>query len=96
MPNATPSICLCILLLKLNSTEVVVMFISSIKTSLSMLRGVKLFSYKESAQIWIVYTNGMLVKRLEISNEHRKVLSGVGSQLLNNFSKGKRIFNTAS
>ena len=73
LPMATLSICLYILLLKLNSTEVEAMFISSIKTSLSIIGGVKLLSYKESAQIWIVSPNGMLVKRLEISKEHKKV-----------------------
>ena len=51
------------------------MFISSVKTPLSMLGGVKLLSYKQSAQIYVVSANGILVKRLEISNEHRKVLS---------------------
>ena len=32
LPIATPSICLYVMLLKLNSTEVVAVFISSIKT----------------------------------------------------------------
>ena len=73
----TRSICLYIFLFKLNSTEVVTVFISSIETSLSMPGGVKLFLCEESAQIWIVSINGMLVKRLEISNEHRKVLFNV-------------------
>ena len=41
----------------------VAMFISSIKTFLSMLGGVKLFSNKESAQIWIVSSSGIQTVR---------------------------------
>ena len=71
-PIATPSICRCMLLLKLNSTGEMASYINSTK----MLRGkdgaIDSSLLRASAQISMVSASGTLVKRLEISKEQRK------------------------
>ena len=53
-PIATPSICQCIILLKLNSTEEVAVCISSTKTTREKGGGVSLPTYRASAQISMI------------------------------------------
>ena len=70
-PIATPSVCLYIVSLKLNSTDDVALSISSINTAWGM-RGVEEGSlYKASAHMPIISLRGTLVNRLEMSNEHK-------------------------
>ena len=66
-PIATPSICRCIILLKLNSTEEVAVCISSTKTARGKGGGVSSPSYRASAQISIVSASGTLVKKQQTS-----------------------------
>ena len=65
-PIATRSICRCIILLKLNSTEEVAVCISSTKTARGKGGGVSSPLYRASAQISIVSASGTLVKRLQM------------------------------
>ena len=69
---ATPSICLCIILLKLNSTEHVAVCINSTNILRRKGGGVRTLLYRASAQISIVSARGTSVKRLETSKEQRK------------------------
>ena len=70
-PIATPSVCLYIVSLKLNSTDDVALSISSINTAWGM-GGVEEGSlYRTSAHMPIVSLRGTLVNRLEMSNEHK-------------------------
>ena len=89
-PIATPSICRCMLLWKLNSTEEVAICINSTK----MLRGKdgagdSSLLYKASAQISMVSARGTLVKRLEMSKEQRKTEDGEKVKFLTSFTKVK-------
>ena len=74
-PIATPSVCLYMMLLKLNSTPDVALFISSMKTALEISGcASESLQYKTSAQILMVSSSGTFVKRLEMSKEHMKRL----------------------
>ena len=70
-PIATPSVCLYIVSLKLNSMDDVALSISSINIAWGM-GGVEEGSlYKASAHMPIVSLRGTLVNRLEMSNKHK-------------------------
>ena len=74
-PIATPSVCLYMISLKLNSTPDVVLFISSMKTALEINSCASESSqYKASAQMLMVSLSGTFVKRLEMSKERMKKL----------------------
>ena len=75
-PIATPSICRCIVLLKLNSTEELAVCISSTKTARGKRGGVSSPLYRASAQILIVSASGILVKKLQTSQQQRKTDGG--------------------
>ena len=66
-PIATPSVCLYMMSLKLNSTPYVALLISSMKTALE-INGCasELSQYKASAQMLMVSLSGTFVKRLEM------------------------------
>ena len=74
-PIATPSVCLYMISLKLNSTPDVALFISSMKTALE-INGCasESLQYKACAQMLMVSSSGTFVKRLEISKEFMKRL----------------------
>ena len=63
----TPSICQCIILLKLNSAEEVVVCISSTKIARGKGGEVSSPLYRATAQISMVSASGTLVKRLQTS-----------------------------
>jgi len=89
-PMATPSICRCILLLKLNSTEEVASCINSMKMSHGKDDfGKTLFLYRASAQICTVSASGMLAKRLEMSKEKRKTEEGEKVKFMTSSTKVK-------
>ena len=71
LPIATPSICLYIRLLKLNSTPQVAISMSSLKVSSGSGGQSISLQYKASAQ---VLSRGTLVNRLLMTNEHKNVL----------------------
>ena len=74
-PIATPSVCLYKILLKLNSTPDVALFISSMKTALEINGCASESSqYKASGQMLMVSSSGTFVKRLEMSKEHEKII----------------------
>ena len=74
-PIATPSVCSNMVLLKLNSIPDAALFITSIKTALEINGcAFKLLQNKSSAHMLIVLSSGMLIKRLEMSNEQMKIL----------------------
>ena len=64
---ARPSICRCIIILKLNLTEELAVCICSTKTARGKRGGVSSPLYKPSAQISMVSANGTLVQRLQTS-----------------------------
>ena len=66
-PIATPSICRCVILLKLSSTEEVAVCIRSTKTARGKGGGVSSPLCRASAQISMVSANGTLAKRLQTS-----------------------------
>ena len=71
VPIATPSVCLYIVSLKLNSTDDVALSIGSINIAWGM-GGVEEGSfYRASTHMPIVSLRGTLVNRLEMSNEHK-------------------------
>ena len=67
-PIATPSVCLYIVSLKLNSTDDVALSISSIDTAWGMGGAEEGSLYKASAHMLIVSLRGTLVNRLRMSN----------------------------
>ena len=72
---ATPSVCLYMILLKLNFTPGVSLFINAMKTTLEINVCASWPSqYKASAQILIVFSRWTFVKRLEMSKESMKIL----------------------
>ena len=76
LPIATPSNCLFIWLLKLNSTPRVAISINSLNVSSGnggQSRGPR---YKALAQISMISSNGTFVNRLLMSKEHRNDLAG--------------------
>ena len=75
-PIATPSVCLYMMSLKLNSTPDVTLFISSMKTALEINGCASESSqYKASAEMLMVSSSGTFVKRLEMSKESPKICS---------------------
>ena len=82
------------MLFKLNSTQDVAAVINWTKISFRKVGGIILSSsYRVSAQIWMVSAKETLVKRLEMSKEQRKDLSGFKFELSNFFCEKKGIFN---
>ena len=73
-PIATPSVCLYMVLLKLNSTEDVALFINSTNTSFGMTGRELDWSWRASEQILMVSSRGTLVNKLDTSKEHMKTL----------------------
>ena len=74
-PIATPSVCLYMILLKLNSIPNVALFMTSMKTALE-INGCasEPMQYKASAKMLIVSSSGAFIKRLELSNENTKLI----------------------
>ena len=75
LPIAIPSNCLCIRLLKLNSTPRVAISINSMEVSSENGGQSRSPRYKALAQIPMVSSNGTFVNRLLMSKEHRNVLA---------------------
>ena len=67
----TPSVCLYVVSLKLNSTDDVALSISSINTAWGMGGAEEESLYKASVHMPIVSLRGTVVNRLEMSNEHK-------------------------
>ena len=72
---ATRSICLCIVLLKLNLTEIVDAVRIVVKSALSIVGGINSRLYKESAQTLRIFFTVIFVNKLEISKEQTKKAS---------------------
>lgn len=87
MPIAIPSICLYIILLKLNYNDSVAKFINSMKTRYQN-------EYKIPEHISIVSLNGRHVKKLLISTECMSLLSESKGEFFYNIIKNEELFNT--
>ena len=76
-PIPTPSVCLYMVLLKLNSTEDVALFINSTNTCFGMTGWELDWSQRASEQILMVSSRGTLVNKLDTSKEHTKTLGSM-------------------
>ena len=86
LPMATPSICLYMILLKLNFTKLVAMFMSLMITFFPCLKKL-IRSYITSPHI--VSTNGIFVKKLAMSKEHMIVSCGLVVRFRSFLAKAK-------
>ena len=76
-PIATLFVCLYVVLLKLNSTGDVALFINSTNTSFRMSGWESDWSWRVSEQIFMVSSRGTFLNKLETSKQYLKTLGSM-------------------